>query len=99
MSFNGARGHDAALQGYTGPGRTWANEINFAIMTLMQDRSLDLLTSSPAHYQCATGALMFMSFTTKNLILRCICQSIPDVENSPIPMQADTVDNAPTLWY
>ena len=38
-------GHDYALQGYTGPWTTLANEINFGmIMLQVQDRSLDLLT-------------------------------------------------------
>ena len=27
--MNGDLGHDSALQRYTGPGTTWANEINF----------------------------------------------------------------------
>ena len=27
----GVLGHDSALQGYTGPGTTWANEMNFVM--------------------------------------------------------------------
>ena len=29
--MNGALGHESALQGWTGPGTTWANEINFVM--------------------------------------------------------------------
>ena len=44
----GVLDHDSALQGYTGPGTTWKNEMNLlGIMPLAQDRSLGLLTSSP----------------------------------------------------
>ena len=28
---NGVLGHDSALQGYTGPGTTWVNEVNFVV--------------------------------------------------------------------
>ena len=27
----GVLGHDSALKGYTGPGTTWANEMNFVM--------------------------------------------------------------------
>ena len=45
--------HNAALHllGYLGLGTTWANEMNLLrILPLVQDRSLDLLTSSPPRY-------------------------------------------------
>ena len=29
--MNGVLGHDSALKGYTGPGTTWANEMNFMV--------------------------------------------------------------------
>ena len=29
--MDGVLDHDSALQGYTGPGITWANEINFVM--------------------------------------------------------------------
>ena len=29
--MNGVFSHDSALQGYTGPGTTWANEMNLAM--------------------------------------------------------------------
>ena len=29
--MNAVLGHDAALLGYTGPGTTWADEINFVM--------------------------------------------------------------------
>ena len=46
--MNGVLSHDSALQGCTGPGITWANEMNLLfIMILAQDHSLDLMTSSP----------------------------------------------------
>ena len=35
-------GHDSALQDYTGPFKTWANEMNYImIIPLVQDRLLD----------------------------------------------------------
>ena len=53
--MNGGLGHDSALQDYTGPGTTWANEmILLWIMPLAQDRSFDLLASGPARYHCTT---------------------------------------------
>ena len=55
--MNTVLGHDSALQGYFGPGTNWANEMNFVMNhPLVQDRSLDLLTSSPVCYHCATDA-------------------------------------------
>ena len=47
--MNGLLGYDSALEGYTGLKTTWVN-----------DQSLDLLTSSPAHYHCATDAPSYM---------------------------------------
>ena len=42
--------HDSALYGYTGPGTTWANWMNLVrIMPLVQNRSLNLLISSPLY--------------------------------------------------
>ena len=29
--MNGALGHDTAVQGYLGPGTTWANEMNLGM--------------------------------------------------------------------
>ena len=55
LVMNGVLGHDSALQGYTGPGTTCANEVNF-VAILVQDWLLDMLTSSPAHYHCAPDA-------------------------------------------
>ena len=53
--MNGVLGHDS--EGYTEQEATWANWMNFVInMPLVQDRLLDLLTSSPARYQCITDA-------------------------------------------
>ena len=54
-------GYNHALNSYIGHRTTWANEMNFVlnllwIMPLVQDRSLNLLTSSPACYHCATDA-------------------------------------------
>ena len=50
--MNGVLSHDSTLRGYAGPGTTWANEMNFVTNhALVQDRSLDLLSSSSAHYQ------------------------------------------------
>ena len=52
---NGILGHNTEVQGYTGPWTTWANEMNFVMnMPLVQDPSLDLLSSSPAHYHSTT---------------------------------------------
>ena len=64
----GVLGHDSALYGYTGPETTWAIEMNF-VMPLVQDRSLDLLTSSLERYHCATDApsLVNTSITLKPL--------------------------------
>ena len=56
-SMIGVLGHDSALSGYTGPGTTWVNGINFVMNhALAQDRSLDLMVSSPAHYHCTMDA-------------------------------------------
>ena len=56
-AMNGVLDHNSALQGYTGLGATWSNDMNLLrIMPLVQDQSLDLLISSPAHYHCATDA-------------------------------------------
>ena len=30
-NVNGVLGHDSALQGYTGPGTVWVNEMNFGM--------------------------------------------------------------------
>ena len=50
--MNAVLGHDTALSGYTEPGTTWANEMSIVMNhVLLQDRSLHLLTSSPARYQ------------------------------------------------
>ena len=45
-------GHDSALLGYTRPGTTWANEMNFVMNHAPSAGSIDhdILTSSPAHY-------------------------------------------------
>ena len=51
------------------------------IMTLVQDRSLDLLTSSPAHYHCttdATSCVMQMNGVYKqnwNTKIKQVCQT------------------------
>ena len=51
----GALGHDSVLLGYTGPGTTWVNDKDFVLYnTLVQDRLLDLLASSPARYHYTT---------------------------------------------
>ena len=52
--MNGVLGHDSAL--YTGKGTTLANEINFVVNPQVRDHSLNLLTSSPAHYHYAMDA-------------------------------------------
>ena len=55
----GVLGHDivSALQDYTGPGTTSTNEMNFVINHASCVGSiLDLLTSSPRRYNCATDA-------------------------------------------
>ena len=50
--MNGVLSHDFALYGYT-----WANETNFVMNhALVKDRSLDLLSSSPAQHHCARDA-------------------------------------------
>ena len=54
--INSVLDHDAALLGYTGPGTTCANEMNLGIMPLVQDRPLDLMTSSPVRYNCTADA-------------------------------------------
>ena len=55
--MNGVLDHDSALYGYTGSQTTWANKmILLWIMHLVQDWSLDMLASSPAHYFWATDA-------------------------------------------
>ena len=50
--MNGVLGNDSALQSYTEPGKNSTNEMNFVMnhAPCVQDRSLDLLTSSPARY-------------------------------------------------
>ena len=48
-------GNVSAPKGYTGPGTTWANEMNVVMniaISLVQDRSLDLLISSEARFDC-----------------------------------------------
>ena len=70
ISMNGALGHDSALQGYTGPGTTWADEMNFVMNhALVQDRSLDLLISSPARYQIYHGCPQRMPSSNLNFCL------------------------------
>ena len=51
-------GHAAALKSYTGPGTTWGNKMKFGMHHVPNvDRSLDLLTCSPACYYCAPQPL------------------------------------------
>ena len=55
--MNGVLGHDSALSGYTGPGTTWANEMNFGMEHAPGAGSLlDMLTCSPVLYHCAMAA-------------------------------------------
>ena len=54
--INSVLGHDSLRVDYTGTGTTWANEMN---IPQVQDRSSDVLTSSPARYHCATDALFY----------------------------------------
>ena len=55
--INAVLGHGPALQGYTEPRTTWANEMNLLwIMSWVPDQSLNLLTCRPASYHCATAA-------------------------------------------
>ena len=43
-----------SLKGYTEPETAWDSEVNFVMKhALVQDRSLELLTSSRAHNNCA----------------------------------------------
>ena len=52
-------GHESALQGYTGPGTTWANEINLGLNHVPGAGSITWpvdLTCSLAHYHCTTAA-------------------------------------------
>ena len=52
MNTHGVVGHNATLEGYSGPGSTWANEMNlFWVMPHMQDRSFDQL---PGDYLAVT---------------------------------------------
>ena len=45
-------GHDSAVLGYTGPGTTWADEMNICY----EPCPIDLLTCSPMCNHCATAA-------------------------------------------
>ena len=53
--MNGVLSHDSTMSGYTGPGHPrlmgW---ISLWIIRLVQDQSLDVLTSSPACYYYTT---------------------------------------------
>ena len=54
--MNGVLDQDPALT-ILGRGQPGAYEMNFVMIhALVQDRSIDLLTSSPARYHCATDA-------------------------------------------
>ena len=56
MKF-GVLDHDSALQGYTGPGTTRANDMNFVMNHAPGAWSIfNLLTSIPARYHCTTEA-------------------------------------------
>ena len=39
--INGILGHDCALQGYTGPGTTWAFEVKFDMNHAKAERTFD----------------------------------------------------------
>ena len=55
--MNGVLGHNSALQGYTGLGTNWANEMNFVTNHAAGAWSIaDLLASSPEYYHSAMDA-------------------------------------------
>ena len=64
LKINSVLGHDSAQQAYTGEGTTCANEMSLiCVMHLVQNRSVDLLTSSPARNNCAVDVLDSGSIT------------------------------------
>ena len=64
----GILGHDCALSEYTGSGTSWTNGMNLLWnMPLVQARSLNLLTSSSAHYKCITDAPAIHSWLYTNI--------------------------------
>ena len=58
----GVLGYDSAMEGYAGPGTTWANEMNFVMNHAPGARLFDLLTSNPACYHCTADTPSLLTY-------------------------------------
>ena len=75
--MNGVLGYNSALRGYTGPGTTWANEMNFGYRPCPRCR-INYWTCWSAVQHCATAAL----YQNNKYLLYCSIKSTkPDCMN------------------
>ena len=78
--MNGALGHDSALYGYTGPGTTWAHEMNF----VMNHAPGALSLARPIDQQSGALSLCYGCSLTHEYHQRQLCLSCQEDRNIEI---------------